>query len=75
MTIDRARQAREFLRRTDLEMLGEVVDVSSAALDPLRAVAVIEDYKPLDIQSGTMAMASARRPLRYASWISSAARS
>src|SRR5947209_13189916 len=44
-----ARQAREFLRRTDLEMLGEVVDVSSAALDPLRAVAVIEDYKPLDV--------------------------
>src|SRR5437868_1294733 len=44
-----ARQAREFLRRTDLEILGEVVDVSSAALDPLRAVAVIEDYKPLDV--------------------------
>src|SRR4051812_36855371 len=37
-----ARQAREFLSRTDLELFGEVVDVPSAALDPLRAVAVIE---------------------------------
>src|SRR5436190_15835959 len=38
-----SRQAQEFLRRTNLEMLGEVIDVSSSALDPLRAVAVIED--------------------------------
>src|SRR6476646_5800039 len=38
---DDATQAREFLRRTDLEMLGEIVEVSSAALDPLRAIAVI----------------------------------
>ena len=45
-----ARQAREFLRRTELEMLGEVSDVPSSALDPLRAVAVIEDYKPLDVE-------------------------
>jgi asparagine synthase (glutamine-hydrolysing) len=45
-----ARQAHEFLRRTQLEMLGEIVDVASSALDPLRAVAVIEDYKPLDVE-------------------------
>jgi asparagine synthase (glutamine-hydrolysing) len=45
-----ARQAREFLVRTGLEMLGETIDVPSAALDPLRAVAVIEDYKPLDVE-------------------------
>src|SRR5919197_3554724 len=44
-----ARQAREFLVRTDLEMLGEVLDTPATALDPLRAVAVIEDYKPLDV--------------------------
>src|SRR5512142_1457790 len=42
---DDARQAREFLQRTGLEMLGETVDVDSSVLDPLRAVAVIEDYK------------------------------
>ena len=45
-----ARQAHEFLRRTQLEMLGEIIDVPSSALDPLRAVAVIEDYKPLDVE-------------------------
>jgi asparagine synthase (glutamine-hydrolysing) len=45
-----ARQAREFLARTGLEMLGETIDVPAAALDPLRAVAVIEDYKPLDVE-------------------------
>src|SRR5437773_8673182 len=39
---DDARQAREFRRRTDLEMLGETIDVPSTALDPFRAVAVIE---------------------------------
>jgi asparagine synthase (glutamine-hydrolysing) len=47
---DDATQAREFLRRTDLELFGEVIDVPSSALDPLRAVAVIEDYKPLDVE-------------------------
>ncbi|MEO6527039.1 MAG: asparagine synthase-related protein [Gemmatimonadaceae bacterium] len=45
-----ARQAHELLGRTGLEMLGEIVDVDSSALDPLRAVAVIEDYKPLDVE-------------------------
>jgi len=45
-----ARQAREFLRATNLEMLGETIEVPASALDPLRAVAVIEDYKPLDVE-------------------------
>src|ERR1700674_3438811 len=44
------RQAREFLSRTHLEMLGEIIEVSSSALEPLRAVSVIEDYKPLDVE-------------------------
>lgn len=47
---DDARQAREFLAAVDLEMLGETIDVRSTALDPLRAVAVIEDYKALDVE-------------------------
>src|SRR5690349_6794643 len=47
---DDARQARDFLRRTNLEMLGETIDVPSSALDPLRAVSIIEDYKPLDVE-------------------------
>src|SRR5262249_42749946 len=44
---DRA-QAREFLRRVGLELLGEEIAVPARALDPREAVAVIEDYKPLD---------------------------
>jgi asparagine synthase (glutamine-hydrolysing) len=49
-----AEQARAFLAATGLAMLGEVVDVQSSALDPLRAVAVIEDYKPLDVECATV---------------------
>ncbi len=54
---DDARQAREFLQRTGLEMLGETIDVPSTALDPLRAVAVIEDYKPLDVECAAVNLA------------------
>jgi asparagine synthase (glutamine-hydrolysing) len=66
---DDALQAREFLRRTNLEMLGEIIDVSSEALDPLRAVAVIEDYKPLDVECAAvnLALLSAIRE-RYPEW-------
>ena len=52
-----ARQAHDFLTRADLGMLGEIIDVSSAALDPLRAVAVIEDYKPLDVECAAVNLA------------------
>lgn len=52
-----ARQAREFLRVMQLEMLGECIDVASSALDPLRAVAVIEDYKPLDVECAAVNLA------------------
>ena len=51
------RQARDFLARTHLEMLGEIVDVSSGAVDPLRAVNVIEDYKTLDVESAAVNLA------------------
>jgi len=66
---DDAQQAREFLRRTNLEMLGETVDVSGADLDPLRAVAVVEDYKPLDVECAAVNLALlARLRLRYPEW-------
>jgi asparagine synthase (glutamine-hydrolysing) len=52
-----ARQAHDFLTRANLEMLGEIIEVSSAALDPLRAVAVIEDYKPLDVECAAVNLA------------------
>ena len=66
---DDARQAREFLRQTQLEMLGEIIDVPSSALDPLRAVAVIEDYKPLDVECAAVSLgllAAIRE--RYPTW-------
>ncbi len=64
-----ARQAREFLRRVDLEVLGEVVEVPASRLDPLEAVRVIEDYKPRDVECATVNLAlleSIRE--RYPDW-------
>ncbi len=64
-----AGQAREFLRRLDLEMLGEEVAVPAAAVDPLAAVEVIEDYKPLDVECAAVnlaLLAALRR--RYPDW-------
>jgi asparagine synthase (glutamine-hydrolysing) len=52
-----ASQARAFLRQTNLEMLGETIEVCSRDLDPLRAVAVIEDYKPLDVECAAVNLA------------------
>jgi asparagine synthase (glutamine-hydrolysing) len=66
---DDARQAREFLRATNLDMLGETVDVPASALDPLAAVEVIEDYKPLDVECAAVNLAlltELRR--RYRDW-------
>ena len=64
-----ARQARDFLHRTELEMLGEIIDVPSSALDPLRAVAVIEDYKTLDVECAAVNLALlATIRERYPDW-------
>jgi len=66
---DDARQAREFLQKTGLEMLGETIAVPQAALDPLRAVAVIEDYKPLDVECAAVNLALLQEVrTRYPEW-------
>lgn len=66
---DDARQAREFLARTNLEMLGETIDVPADRLDPFRAVAVIEDYKPLDVECAAVNLALlAELRERYPDW-------
>jgi asparagine synthase (glutamine-hydrolysing) len=64
-----ARQAREFLRALDLEMLGDVLEVPAAAVDPFAAVALVEDYKPLDVECAAagMALLGAIRE-RYPDW-------
>jgi asparagine synthase (glutamine-hydrolysing) len=62
-------QARELLRRTGLEMYGETVEAGAADLDPLRAVEVIEDYKPLDVEcaAAVLALVAGIRE-RYPDW-------
>jgi len=50
-------QAREFLRRTDLQLFGEVIEARIADIDPFAAVAAIEDYKPLDVECAAMNLA------------------
>jgi asparagine synthase (glutamine-hydrolysing) len=63
-------QAREFLDKLGLGMFLEPIEVTSADLDWQRTVAVVEDYKPLDIQSATMNMAlleGIRK--RYPEWL------
>ncbi len=64
-----ARQAREFLRELQLEMLLEPIDVPAERLSYEQAIRVIEDYKPLDVQAATMgwALCSSIRE-RYPDW-------
>ena len=50
-------QARKFLESLNLEMFLEPVEVDYSSLDWKAAIKVVEDYKPLDIQSATMSLA------------------
>jgi asparagine synthase (glutamine-hydrolysing) len=62
-------QARDFLRQLDLEFLGESIEVESSSLDPLAAVALIEDYKPRDVECATVNMALLKElRRRYPDW-------
>ncbi len=47
-------QARKFLSALNLELFLEPIELEYAALDWKKAVDIVEDYKPLDIQSATM---------------------
>ncbi|OWK38296.1 asparagine synthetase B family protein [Fimbriiglobus ruber] len=62
-------QGREFLRRLGLELFLEPITVNRDAVRIEDAVRVIEDYKPLDVQSGAMALALCRGiRARYPEW-------
>ncbi len=64
-----AAQATRFLDELDLGLFLEVIDVSSDELDVAETIRVIEDYKPLDVQSATMALALCRGiRQRYPDW-------
>ncbi len=62
-------QARKFLEALDLELFLEPVEVDLPALDWKQAVKIVEDYKPLDIQSATMNLTLLREiRSRYHDW-------
>jgi asparagine synthase (glutamine-hydrolysing) len=50
-------QARAFLDALDLGLFLEPVQADSASLNAEETIRVVEDYKPLDIESATMALA------------------
>jgi asparagine synthase (glutamine-hydrolysing) len=62
-------QARRFVETLGLGMLLEPIEVRSEQLDFREAIAVTEDYKPLDVQSATMGLALCRGIReRYPDW-------
>ncbi|HVX15467.1 MAG TPA: asparagine synthase-related protein [Pirellulales bacterium] len=66
---DDVQQAREFLDALGLGLFLEVIDVPATAVDRREAVRVIEDYKPLDVQSAAFALALCRGiRQRYPEW-------
>lgn len=50
-------QAHEFLEKLNLEMFLEPVEMDYSCLDWKETVKIIEDYKPLDVESATMNLA------------------
>jgi asparagine synthase (glutamine-hydrolysing) len=64
-----AMQAKRFLDELGMTLFLEPIEVSKGQLDYREAVRVIEDYKPLDVQSATMALALCRGiRARYPDW-------
>ncbi|TWU46079.1 Asparagine synthase [Rubripirellula tenax] len=62
-------QATEFLKQINREMLLEIISVPKADVSWRDAIAVIEDYKPLDVQSATMGLTLLREVRRrYPDW-------
>src|ERR1700682_6040876 len=62
-------QARTFLASLNLGLFLEPIDADPSALDAGETIRIIEDYKPLDIQSATMALALCRGIReRYSDW-------
>ncbi|MBV9863986.1 MAG: hypothetical protein JO316_01400 [Abitibacteriaceae bacterium] len=62
-------QAKEFLEALGLGLFLEPIEADLAQLDVAETIRVVEDYKPLDIESATMALALCRGIReRYPSW-------
>jgi len=62
-------QARAFLNTLDLGLFLETIETDGSALDAQETIRIVEDYKPLDIESATMAIALCRGiRRRYPDW-------
>jgi len=64
-----ADQAHRFLDALDLSLFLEVVDLPKTEVDFRKAIEVIEDYKPLDVQAAAMTLALCKHiRSRYPDW-------
>src|SRR5437773_638553 len=62
-------QARRFLEPLGLGLFLEPIEADLASLDVAETIRVVEDYKPLDIESATMALTLCRGiRTRYPDW-------
>jgi asparagine synthase (glutamine-hydrolysing) len=62
-------QARSFLEQVGLSPFLEPIEADASALDVNATIRVVEDYKPLDIESATMALALGHGiRARYPDW-------
>ncbi len=62
-------QARAFLDAAGLGLLLEPVEVDSSTIDPRETIRIIEDYKSLDVESASMAIALCKGiRARYPDW-------
>ncbi len=62
-------QARAFLDAVGLGLFLEPIEVSPATIDPGETIRVIEDYKSLDVESASMALALCKGiRARYPDW-------
>jgi asparagine synthase (glutamine-hydrolysing) len=63
------RQARAFLEPLGLGLFLEPIEADLASLDVAETIRVVEDYKPLDIESASMALTLCRGiRARYPDW-------
>ncbi|MDA1272734.1 MAG: asparagine synthase-related protein [Verrucomicrobia bacterium] len=62
-------QAREFLSRLDLGLFLEPIEAELSDLNVAETIRIVEDYKPLDIESASMALTLCRGiRARYPEW-------
>jgi asparagine synthase (glutamine-hydrolysing) len=63
------KQARLFLESLGMGLFLEVIEANPAMLNTFETIKIVEDYKPLDIESATMALALCREIReRYPEW-------